>query len=251
MSELDAVAELSRLLEDLGQMLTRGQVGRPVNKPGAGLVSELDRVLERRLREALPHLWPGSLVVGEEEGGEAGDWTWWLDPLDGTTNRVHGWPRSAISVALYQGDQATLAAVRDPYQEETFWAARAEGAWCDGKRLLVSGCAQLEEALLCTGFAPTPESQWTICQGFHRESRGVRVSGCASLDLAYVAAGRVDGFWEVDLQPWDVAAGLLLVREAGGWTSDLQGKPSVLTSRDYLACAPGLSQAMLRRLSHL
>ena len=215
------------------------------------MVSELDQRLEATLRQALPPLWPGSVVVGEEEGGSPAEWTWWVDPLDGTTNCVHGWPRSAISVALYHHTAAELAAVHDPYLQETFWAVRGGGAWCGKTRLQLSSYHDLSTALLCTGFAPEPAAQWEVCRELQTVSRGVRVSGCASLDLAYVAAGRVQAFWEVDLKAWDVAAGLLLVSEAGGQSYDLQGRPAHLASGDYLACAPGLSQTLLSQLAVL
>lgn len=252
MSAQDAVKGLRGLLEEAGRELRDRLLGRIQEKPGAGLVSELDRRLEARLREGLPSLWPASVVVGEEEGGSSGRWTWWVDPLDGTTNCVHGWPRSALSVALYETDrQALLAAVHDPYLGETFWAVRGEGCWCGDSRLQVSACDSLKSALLCTGFAPEPATQWQVCRELSLASRGVRVSGCASLDFAYVAAGRVEAFWEVDLQPWDVAAGLLLVEEAGGWSSDLYGRPAALSSRDFLACGPNLRAPLLDALAPL
>lgn len=251
MSDLDAVAGLRKLLEDVGQELRERRLGTVGEKPQAGLVSDLDRRLEARLREALPTLWPGSVVVGEEEGGRPGEWTWWVDPLDGTTNCVHGWPRSAISVALYHHDQAYLGAVHDPYLGETFWAVKGQGAWLGEQRMSLAQVEGLSKALLCTGFAPQPWEQWEVCRRLHGLSRGVRVSGCASLDLAYVAAGRVQAFWEIDLQPWDVAAGLLLVGEAGGWVGEPRGGKATIHSGDFLLCAPGLEQPLLDELKAL
>lgn len=251
MSDLDAVAGLRKLLETAGTELRQRRLGTVGEKPQAGLVSDLDRRLEGMLRDALPSLWPGSVVVGEEEGGERGEWTWWVDPLDGTTNCVHGWPRSAISVALYRRGEARLGAVHDPYLGETFWAVKGEGAWLGEQRLSLEPVAGLGEALLCTGFAPEPLAQWEVCRRLHGLSRGVRVSGCASLDLAYVAAGRVQAFWEIDLKPWDVAAGLLLVGEAGGWVGVPRGRAADLDSGDYLLCAPGLEAQLLAELRAL
>lgn len=240
-----AVESLCRLLENAGDELREGRLGTVSEKTDAGLASDLDRLLEASLREALPALWPNSVVVGEEEGGTPAEWTWWVDPLDGTTNCVHGWPRSAISVALYWGDRAQLAAVHDPFLRETFWAVRGKGAWLGSERLRLAEHQELSTALLCTGFAAEPAAQWDVCRTLHAASRGVRVSGCASLDFAYVAAGRVQAFWEVDLKAWDVAAGLLLVEEAGGHPCALDGGPAKLFSGDFLACAPGLRETLL------
>lgn len=240
--------QLSELLQSCGAEMLRRQPDNVREKPGAGLVSDLDLWLEQQLRSALPLLWPDSSVVGEETGGVARGATWWVDPLDGTTNFVHGWGRSAISVALYEGEVALCGGVFDPYRDECFTAAAGEGAWLNGQRLAVSGCSQLSAALLTTGFAPHPPSQWTLCAELQRASRGVRVSGCASLDLASVAAGRCDAFWEVDLQPWDVAAGLLLVREAGGVALDFRGEPAGLNSGNFLACTPELAETLSGRI---
>lgn len=231
--------------------LRQRRLGAVGEKPQAGLVSDLDRRLEARLRQALPPLWPDSVVVGEEDGGEPGEWTWWVDPLDGTTNCVHGWPRSAISVALYHRGEARFGAVHDPYLGETFWAVKGRGAWLGGQRLSLEPGAELGKALLCTGFAPEPLAQWEVCRRLHGLSRGVRVSGCASLDLAYLAAGRVQAFWEIDLKPWDVAAGLLLVGEAGGWVGDPRGGKATIHSGDFLLCAPGLERPLLDELKAL
>jgi myo-inositol-1(or 4)-monophosphatase len=249
MSPSNVVADLVRLLEAQGALLLTAQDRDFDDKPGAGLVTELDRQIEGALRKALPAMAPGSVMVGEERGGTPAEWTWWVDPLDGTTNFVHSWPRSALSVALYRGDIPLLCAVRDPYRDETFWAIAGEGAWCGSRRLQVSGCSKLEQALLSTGFAPHPPQQWAVCQELQSISHGLRISGCASLDLAYVACGRGDAFWEVDLKPWDVAAGLLLVREAGGLTRDFAGKQATLTSANYLAGTPALVGPLLQRLA--
>lgn len=245
------VKDLFTFIASQGSLLVESRDFRVEEKPGAGLVTEVDRQLEANLREYLLELVPDSRVVGEEAGGETGEWNWWLDPLDGTTNFVHGWPRSAISLALYRGGEAHLGLVHDPYLGETFWAQRGEGAWSGSTRLKVSGCGCLGQALLATGFAPEPQLQWEICRRLQAQTRGIRVSGCASLDLAYVACGRSDGFWEVDLQPWDVAAGLLLIREAGGVASDLRGNPAGLNSRNYLACNPQLQCDLLEQLAPL
>lgn len=245
------VTDLFGFVSQMGQRLIDTRAFGVREKPGAGLVTDLDVELERGFRPYLTELVPGSTLMGEEEGGQQAEWTWWLDPLDGTTNFVHGWPRSAISLALYRQGEAHLGIVHDPYLKETFWAQKGEGSWCGPKRLEVGRCSQLKEALLTTGFAPEPVEQWEVCRKLQRESHGVRVSGCAALDLAYVACGRVDGFWEVDLQPWDVAAGLLLVREAGGVVSNLNGETAGLSSANYLATSEALHPELLAALRPL
>ena len=245
------VADLFGFVNQLGQRLVEARPTQVREKPGAGLVTELDLELERQLRAYLTELVPGSSLMGEEEGGVQAEWTWWVDPLDGTTNFVHGWPRSAISLALYRGDEAQLGLVHDPYLKETFWTQKGEGSWCGTQRLRVSDCSDLSQALLATGFAPEPASQWEVCRKLQLAGHGLRVSGCAALDLAYVACGRLDAFWEIDLKAWDVAAGLLLVREAGGVVSDLQGGSAGLGSGNYLAVTPGLQRPLLEFLSEL
>lgn len=221
---------------------------RPVHvgcKPGAGLVTEVDVQLERSLRSSLLSLLPGSSLYGEEEGGTVGPWTWWLDPLDGTTNFVHGWPRSAVSLGLYREDVPVLALTHDPYQHESFWAIRGEGAFLNGRPVRCRAVAAVEDALLAAGFGPEPAGQWDLFRALHGRAHGVRMSGCASLDCAYVACGRADAYWEIDLKPWDVAAGLLLVTEGGGRALDLRGGAADLHSADYLFTAPGIADELL------
>lgn len=245
------VTDLFGFVSQMGQRLIETRAFGVREKAGAGLVTDLDLELERSFRPYLTELVPGSTLMGEEEGGQLAEWTWWLDPLDGTTNFVHGWPRSAISIALYRNDEAHLSVVRDPYLKETFWAQKGEGSWCGSLRLQVSACDQLHNALITTGFAPEPPEQWEICRQLHKNSHGIRVSGCAALDLAYVACGRVNAFWEVDLQPWDVAAGILLVREAGGVVSNLAGQTARLDSGNYLATSAALLPDLLSVLRPL
>ena len=245
------VTDLFGFVSQMGQRLIDTRAFGVREKPGAGLVTDLDLELERSFRPYLTELVPGSTLIGEEEGGQQAEWTWWLDPLDGTTNFVHGWPRSAISVALYRNDEAHLAVVHDPYLKETFWAQKGEGSWCGSLRLKVNACERLNNALLTTGFAPEPAVQWDVCRELQKTSHGMRVSGCAALDLAYVACGRVDAYWEVDLKPWDVAAGMLLVREAGGVVSNLAGQTARLDSKNYLATSVALQPALLEALHPL
>ena len=242
------VREVVSFLEEVGSSIRQARQLVVSEKAPADLVTDLDKELEQKIRGFLPTLKPGSVVVGEEFGGSPAEWTWWVDPLDGTTNCVHGWPRLAVSVALYHHHEAELAAVRDPYLEESFWAAQGQGAWLGKKRLQVSEEIPLNQALLCTGFAPEPLAQWELCRRLQAASRGIRVSGCASLDFAYVAAGRADAFLEVDLKAWDVAAGMLLVREAGGVVTDYTGKAATLESGNFIAAQPSLAETILHEI---
>lgn len=244
-SIIDAVIEL---LSELGKRLRKEPRTGFEEKAPRDLVTELDRRLEDEMRQALPEFLPGSVVVGEERGGVSAEWTWWVDPIDGTTNFVHGWPRSALSVALLQGNRPQLAVVHDPYRRETFRAEAGKGAWRGEERLRVSGCRELPEALLATGFAPQPPAQWELCRRLQNKCHGLRVSGCASLDFAYVACGRSDGFWEMDLKPWDVAAGLLLVREAGGVVTDFAGASAHLHSENFVATTSALILPLLEEI---
>ncbi len=243
--------QLQSLVQRLGAQLATQTPTSIESKAHQSLVTQLDRWIENELRQTLPNLWPSSQVIGEEFGGQPAEWTWWVDPLDGTTNYIHNLAHSAISVALYRDHQPQIAIIHDPFRQETFWAERGQGAWLGDKSLQVNSLTQLDQALLCTGFAPDPPEQWNACRQLHQKSRGIRITGCASLDLAYIACGRTDAFWEIDLKPWDVAAGILIVREAGGQVTDLTGQPATLHTGNYLACSPSLFPTMITHLKGL
>jgi myo-inositol-1(or 4)-monophosphatase len=213
----------------------RGQASR---KHPRDLVTEADHESERRILERLARAFPGDAIVAEESGGRAGAGSlrWIVDPLDGTTNYVHGFPMFAISIALYDDDRALAGLVVDPVRGEWFTAAAGEGAWLDtgdpasAVRIAVAGDPDPDEGpLLATGFPfrnPTRVPRYIAAfEELFVRSSDMRRAGSAALDLAYVAAGRVDGFWEMDLNPWDIAAGELLVLEAGGVVSDWSGGP--------------------------
>lgn len=242
------VEQVKALLARLGRDLLRVSATEFEEKAPSDLVTEHDRRIEAEIRTVLPTLWEGSVVVGEESGGETDLFTWWVDPIDGTTNFVHGWGRSALSVALWRGDEPILAVVHDPYREETFWAESGKGAWLEEQRLRVSPCSDLRGALLCTGFAPEPKAQWELCRRLAERSHGIRVSGCASLDFAYVACARCDAFLEMDLKAWDVAAGLLLVLEAGGVVTDYSGRVGGLASGNFVVSSEHLLSSLLREI---
>jgi myo-inositol-1(or 4)-monophosphatase len=211
-------------------------------KGPADFVSMADRRCEQVLREELSHARPDWAMLLEEAGEVAGDPDkprWIVDPLDGTTNFLHGIPHFAISIAVEDRGEIIAGLVYQPLTDESFWAEKGKGAWLQNKRLRVSARRDLADAVVATGIpfkghGDFPE--WDlIARAVTPEVAGVRRFGSAALDLAWVAAGRFDGFWEADLQPWDIAAGVLLVREAGGYVTDFRGRGSVAGGKQVLA----------------
>ena len=220
-----------------------------VSTKGPGdFVSKADREAERLIKEDLMGARPTYGWLGEETGGEDGaDPTrrWIVDPLDGTTNFLHGMPHWAISIALEHKGEIVSAVVYDPAKDEMFWAEKGAGAWLnDNRRLRVSGRRGMAEAVFATGVPfgakKTLPAMLADLARLMPACAGVRRWGAASLDLAYVAAGRFDGYWERELQPWDIAAGLLLVKEAGGLVGpvregdDILGRGAVLCANEPL-----------------
>ena len=206
-------------------------------------VSQTDIEAERAVLDVLTHAYPEHGVLAEESGLQEGsEYTWVIDPLDGTTNFLHGFPMFAVSVAAMRNGIIEHGVVYDPLRDEMFTASRGEGAQLNGKRLRVSSTRQLTPALLGTGF---PSRDLSIMEPWMRsfqslvpKTAGIRRAGAAALDLAYVAAGRLDGFWEFGLKPWDVAAGALLIREAGGLISDVSGEQGFIESGNLVAATP-------------
>ncbi len=218
-----------------------GLAGEVRHKGFRDLVSELDLASQERvvalIRAAFPdhHIW----AEEDETGGELSGPVWLIDPLDGTTNFVHGLPAYCVSVALSVDGELVVGAIYDPERDELFSAAAGQGAWLGDTAIAVSKAASLAEALLVTGFPYDVENhiEETMLR-FRRAllaSQGVRRLGSAAMDLAYVACGRMDAFWEAGLKPWDMAAGALIVREAGGAVSDLDGGEYDLLSGRVLA----------------
>jgi myo-inositol-1(or 4)-monophosphatase len=192
-------------------------------------VSEVDRAAEQVLIATIRKSYPDHGFLAEESGRHDGDdYTWIIDPLDGTTNFLHGFPQFAVSVACRHRARMEVGVVLDPLRGELFTAARGEGAQLDGRRLRVTQRLGLDGALIGTGFPFRENKRWlkpylAMLEYVMDNTAGVRRPGAASLDLAYVAAGRLDGFWEVGLAPWDTAAGNLLITEAGGRVGTLVG----------------------------
>jgi len=204
------------------------------------LVTEADRASERLIVERLSREFPGHDIVAEEGGGRlsGSEYRWYVDPLDGTTNFAHGFPAFNVTLGLEHGGEIIAGVVYDPTRNEMFSAERGGGTYLNGVRVAVSGCSHVTDALVATGF-PSRRRHLNVNVHFYYQlamlSHGVRRAGSAALDLAYVACGRLEGFWEFGLKPWDMAAGLLLVEEAGGRTSDMSGNPASLTGPNVLA----------------
>ena len=218
-------------------------------------VTQVDRAAEQAIIDVIRRAYPEHSFVAEESGASAGarpEFQWVIDPLDGTTNYIHGFPQYCVSIALEHKGVLTQAVVYDPAKNELFTASRGRGAYLDDRRMRVSKCAQLADALVGTGF---PFKELARIDLYMRQLRtlmgacaGVRRAGAAALDLAYVAAGRLDAFWEMGLSRWDMAAGALLIQEAGGLVSDLDGKAGFLDSGDIAAATPKVLPQLLDAL---
>ncbi len=219
------------------------------------LVTEIDRQSEAFLLETIQRRYPGHRILAEESGQTAGDDHLWLvDPLDGTVNYAHGVPIFSVSLAYAEGGQVRLGVVYDPMRDECFAAERGHGAWLNGQPIRVSETRSLAESLLVTGFPydvwNNPENNLDHFARFAVRTRGVRRLGSAALDLCYVAAGRFDGYWEIRLQPWDVAAGGLIAAEAGALVTNLKGGEDYLSPpQSIVAANPHLHAQMLAVLN--
>ena len=216
---------------------------RIATKTRQDFVSEVDRLAEQAIIETIRKSFPDHGFLAEESGRHAGDRNLWIiDPLDGTTNFLHGFPVFSVSIALQHGRHLEQAVIYDPMREELFVAARGQGAQLNNRRIRVSQRSQLKYALVGTGFPfkalENLDCYLEIFRSLLCQSAGIRRAGSAALDLAYVAAGRLDGFWEFDLSPWDMAAGVLLVREAGGLVAEPNGNDQCLASGNILAANP-------------
>lgn len=220
------------------------------------LVTEVDEACEKLIVEGIRSARPRDAILAEEghgEDSEGASTRWIVDPLDGTTNFAHGFPRFCVSIGIEQAGEIGVAVIYDPLLDECFEAARGAGAWLRDRRLHVSLENELGRALIATGFAyDVHRSEDDNLDRFGRvvkQARGIRRDGSAALDLCYVAAGRLDGYWEQKLKPWDVAAGLLLVTEAGGRTSDLSGGPAPESGDEIVASNGRVHEALLAVLS--
>jgi len=244
------------LARSAGEVLRQG-IGRAeqVRSKSAAidLVTEYDHKSEEVILRAIRESFPGHAILAEESGASPGDeYCWLVDPLDGTTNFAHAIPFFSVSIALLHHGRLLTGVVNDPMRDELFSAQAGQGASLNGRSIEVSDTAELDISLLVTGF---PYDIWTAQENnldhfaaFSLRTQGVRRLGSAALDLAYVAAGRLDGFWELKLNPWDVAAGALLVQEAGGRVTNVHGGLDFLSDTSILAANPALHHLMLQIL---
>ena len=240
------------LKRDFGEVANL-QVSR---KGPADFVSAADLRAEQVLREQLRRARPDYALLMEESGASPGaaesGRRWIVDPLDGTSNFLHGLPHFAISIALEEAGELLAAVIYDPVKDDMFWAERGVGAYLNDRRMRVSSRSRMDSALIATGIPYKGHGEHAGFQAelalVMAETAGVRRWGAAALDLAYVAAGRYDGFWERGLSPWDIAAGLLLVREAGGYVSAIEGGPVSLDGDSILAANDKLHGPLVKLL---
>lgn len=238
--------ELRRHFGNLSQIREKGRSG--------DLVTTADTAAEAAVLNLLAARSPGLGVLAEESGRQhgQGDLEWCVDPLDGTTNYAHGFPLFGTSVGLLWKGLPLLGAIAVPRLDELFWAAPGHGCWCNDEPIAVSSCQSLRDALLVTGFAydrcERLDNNYSEFAYFTHRTHGVRRGGAAAVDLAYVAAGRLDGYWERGLSPWDLAAGVVLVEQAGGVVSSYAGGPFELGSGRLIACAPSLHSELVAGL---
>ncbi len=244
MSDAAAILEQAvRAAREAGEWIfgRLGSITRVEKKERADFVTSADRYSEDLIIRILKDAFPDHVILAEESPAEhsAGECRWIIDPLDGTTNYIHSFPMFSVSIAYEEQGRVRVGVIFDPMKNELFHAVRGEGAYLNGKRLSVSKPGSLEDCLVATGF---PFKQRHRIEAYLASFKDVflrvsdiRRAGSAALDLAYVAAGRVDGFWEIGLQPWDVAAGSLLIHEAGGFMSDFSGTSSGIWEGNVLA----------------
>ncbi len=240
---LDVAVEIAR---ESGALLAQlsNQPHEISYKRKSDIVTEADRRSEAMIIEQLRRRYPNHAIVAEEGGGKqtGSDYCWYVDPLDGTTNFAHGFPVYCVTLALAYRDEVIAGVVYDPNREELFSAERGAGAYLNGEQISVSQTTNLSESLLGTGFPPFASNHDLNLEFFFKFthlSHGIRRAGAAALDLCSVATGRFEGFWELKLNPWDKAAGSLLVTEAGGRVTDLGGGPFSL-HRDEIFASNGL-----------
>lgn len=234
-----------------------GQLERIREKGRAGdLVTEADVAAEHAVLAVLEQETPELGVLAEESGrrqGQGSPLEWCVDPLDGTTNYAHRFPFFGTSVGLTWNGQPLLGALAVPALEQLYWAAPGLGAWANDNPIRVSDCRELSQSLLVTGFAydrhTRLDNNYAEFAWFTHRTRGVRRAGAAAVDLAFVADGRLDGYWERGLSPWDLAAGVVLVEQAGGVVCAYDGGPADLASGRLIACTPGLRQALIAGLA--
>ncbi len=241
-----AGAIINRATQDLDRLTVR-------TKRANDFVSEVDQAAEQAIIETLLEAYPNHAILAEESGASGdSEYQWVIDPLDGTTNFLHGFPQFAVSIALLHRGQLSQAVIYDPVRNDLFTASRGRGAFVNDRRIRVSKRDKLQDALIGTGF---PYRDFTHLDAYTamfrdlvQKTSGLRRPGSAALDLAWVAAGHTDGFFEIGLNPWDIAAGCLLVQEAGGLVSDFAGEEDFLRSGNVIAGNPKVFVQLLQAI---
>lgn len=251
-----------QVARDAGNVLI-DRLGRALqvsNKGAIDLVTEADLASEKLIIECIRSHYPRHAILAEESGASeenpenplGSEWRWIIDPLDGTTNYAHGYPCFCVSIGVERAGKLELGVVYDPMRNEMFGVERGQGATLNERPMRVSEVDELGRAMLCTGFPYNVRERPDFARDFSNftmQAQAVRRDGSAALDLAYVACGRFDGFWEEGLRPWDIAAGVLLVKEAGGRVSDYSGQPLDLYKPTTLASNGLVHDAMIRVLA--
>lgn len=243
-----------------GSLINRAALDRSVlevrAKRANDFVTQVDKAAEAAIIEIIRKAHPDHAILAEESGASASksrEYCWVIDPLDGTTNFIHGFPQYCVSIAVQHRGATAHGVVYDPAKNELFTASKGRGAFLDDRRIRVTRCAQLKDALVGTGFPFKELSRLDLymkhLNHIMQHSAGVRRAGAAALDLAYVAAGRLDAFWEMGLSAWDMAAGALLIQEAGGLVGDLAGESGYLENGDIAAATPKVFPELLRALA--
>jgi len=258
-AEVTPILELAqRLAREAGRIQRDHYEGRfeiETKSSVTDLVTDVDRACERAIVDAIRSERGDDAILAEEGSGRDdpdAEWRWVIDPLDGTSNYAHGYPRFCVSIGVEQRGVAKVGVVYDPLLDELFSAVRGGGARLNDRPIHVSVQSRLDHAMLSTGFAydvhSSLEDNLDHFVAFVKAAQAIRRDGSAALNLCYVAAGRFDGFWEIKLKPWDVAAGVLIVEEAGGRTSDFTGRGPCTSGRETLATNAQLHEAMLEIL---
>lgn len=243
--ELEKILDLVRSIKPL--FLDHERASHIRLKGVADFVTQVDVQVQEIMQKGLKELYPQVQFMGEEKNNDDIDFTqplWILDPVDGTTNLIHDLRHSALSLAYCEGGELQLSVIYQPYSDEMFWAVRGQGAWLNGERIHVTGEADLAGSLVAFGTSPyrkdLADRNFELFKQVFACCADVRRLGSAALDLAYVACGRYEAFFEQNLSPWDFAAGVLLVQEAGGAVTDYQGRPVILTGKCDIVGGNGL-----------
>ncbi len=254
---MDHITVAEQAAREAGEIL-RGNLGKVKKiefKAKNSLVTEVDKLSEVTIINCIKSSFPSHNIFAEESGRHKGDsdYLWIIDPIDGTTNYAHSYPFFSISIALEIKGELKIGLIYDPVKDEMFTAESGQGAFLNGKRIHVSSSADLEHSHMCTGFMH--ENEWMVEENikhfgnFIRRARAVRRDGSAALDLCYLACGRFDGFWELGLNPWDTAAGVLIVLEAGGKITDFMGGSYTIYTKEILASNGIIHEDMIEILS--